>query len=404
MSEFTLVSKFAKKIRNRNLEEKMMHNKFKLNENLLSKELKLLLELMKDESERNISLDKDNFFKDINWDSFLELAMYHRVYPLIYVKLKNSDEELVPKRVITILYQNYRNNIFQMLQLSGEMERLSRLCADNQVKALFLKGPVIANNLYGDVSLRTSKDLDILVAKQDLDKTNEILLNMGYKKEKVSTILNEEKWRKHHVTYFHPQKNTEIEIHWRLHPPPIKEPSFKDLWNRRRESIFNSSPVYFLGEDDLCLFLVAHGSRHGWFRLRWLKDIDQIMRQKVDLQGLKVLIKKYKYPHLFGQTLILASMLLNTPMDKELKPLIQKKQSISLARKAYLYISGFEEFTYHSRYLISLNLNLKKFLYIFILFYPDSKDLNTLMLPRMLHFLYFPLKPFLLIWRRLRKS
>ncbi|MDH2363756.1 nucleotidyltransferase domain-containing protein [Priestia megaterium] len=380
-----------------------MHTKFNLDEKLLSKELKLLLELMKTENTNKIDLDKCDLFKNINWDDFLELAKYHRIYPLIYVKLKDLNEELVPKQVIAALYESYRHNTFQMLQLSGEMESINRLFNNNHIKVLFLKGPIIANDLYGDISLRTSKDLDLLIAKEDLDKANEILLQMGYTREKTSTILNEKKWRKHHVIYFHPKKKTEIEIHWRLHPQPSNEPNFKELWERKRESSFNFSSIYFLGEEDLFLFLVVHGARHGWFRLRWLKDIDQIMRHDIDLQKLKILIKKYQYSHLVGQALILVSTLLDTPLQKELETLMKKKQSINLARKAYSFISGFEEFTYHSRYLISLNLGLKKFLYIFILLYPDSKDLNTLALPKILHFLYFPLKPFLLIWRKIKK-
>ncbi|WP_432704959.1 nucleotidyltransferase family protein [Bacillus cereus] len=33
-----------------------------------------------------------------------------------------------------------------------------------------------------------------------------------------------------------------------------------------------------LGEEDLFFFLVVHEARHGWFHLRWLKDIDLLIR------------------------------------------------------------------------------------------------------------------------------
>ena len=60
-----------------------------------------------------------------------------------------------------------------MLKLSGEMENISELFMENNIRSLFLKGPVIALDLYGDVSLRTSKDLDILLSINDLDKVGE---------------------------------------------------------------------------------------------------------------------------------------------------------------------------------------------------------------------------------------
>ena len=75
-----------------------------------------------------------------------------------------------------------------------------------------------------------------------------------------------------------------LEIHWRLDARPSKEPTFNELWERKRVSPITSYPVYFLGEEDLFLYLVSHGARHGWFRLRWLLDIDQMVRKGFDLE------------------------------------------------------------------------------------------------------------------------
>ena len=72
---------------------------------------------------------------------------------------------------------------------------------------------------------------------------------------------------------FHPTKQIKLEIHWRLNPGPGKEPGFEELWKRKRKSTLTSNSVYMLGEEDLFLFLVSHGARHGWSRLRWLVDI-----------------------------------------------------------------------------------------------------------------------------------
>ena len=92
-------------------------------------------------------------------------------------------------------------------------------------------------------------------------------------------MLNDWKWREHHLSYFHPEKGIQLEIHWRLHPPPSKEPSFEELWKRKRKSELTTYPVYFLGQEDLFLYLITHGARHGWFRLRWLIDIDKMVEK-----------------------------------------------------------------------------------------------------------------------------
>ena len=102
------------------------------------------------------------------------------------------------------------------------------------------------------------------------------------KDDYIVKVLNDWKWRHHHITYFHPQKKIKLEVHWRLNPGPGKEPCFNELWERKRISSLTSFPVYFLGREDLFLFLVSHGARHGWSRLRWLVDIHQLVKQELD--------------------------------------------------------------------------------------------------------------------------
>ena len=90
------------------------------------------------------------------------------------------------------------------------MEQVSKLFKEKD-NTLVLKGPVLAADLYGDVSLRTSSDLDILIPIQDLEKAEKLLLMQGYEKDDyIQTVLNDWKWRHHHVTYFHPQKGNKI--------------------------------------------------------------------------------------------------------------------------------------------------------------------------------------------------
>lgn len=216
--------------------------------------------------------------------------MHHRVYPLIYTKLKTIEGEVIPSYVIKTLSYEYKRNTIKMLQFSGEMVQISELFTEKKIRLLFLKGPVIAADIYGDISLRTSKDLDILIPSTDIERAEEILYNLGYEREEEPDY-NDWKWRNHHVTYNHPQKNIQLEIHWRIHPRPKKVPSFNELWERKRVSMLTRCPVYFLGKEDLFLYLVAHGSKHGWFRLRWLADIDLLVRKSFSLEESNLLLK-----------------------------------------------------------------------------------------------------------------
>lgn len=393
----------------------MNNNDFSLHAESIPKELQLLLEILKMQDGDTALSNSKELFTNIDWGAFLELAMHHRVYPLIYLKAKEIDEKSIPPYVIQTLYQQFKKNTFQMLHLSAEMEQVSKLFTENEIRTLFLKGPILAHDLYGDISLRTSCDLDILIPIHKLEKAEILLLEKGYVKDDyIQTILNDWKWRHHHITFFHPQKQIKVEIHWRLNPGPGKEPSFEQLWERKRKSTLTSYPVSLLGSEDLFLFLVTHGARHGWSRLRWLADINQIVRQSLDWAQIKSLLKKYHYLPIGGQALTLVSQLLNTTISKEMMRLTNQKRSKQLAQDTLFYFKQMvnlhadsvpEEVTiYHTRYLFSLMSNQQKFLFIMSYLYPFPIDAKTLPLPKPLHFLYFPLRPFLCFWRKTRKQ
>ncbi|MGW8424554.1 nucleotidyltransferase domain-containing protein [Peribacillus simplex] len=385
-----------------------MENNHRLDLTLIPKELSLLLEIIKME-EGLLRLNDPELFKEINWERFLHLAWHHRVFPEIYYKLKNIDDKRIPPQVTQNLYQKYKLNTFQMLNLSSEMEQISELFTNNKIPLLYLKGPVIAYDLYGDISLRTSRDLDILIQIKDLERVDKLLVNLGYEREGQESILNVWKWKGHHITYIHAQKNICLEIHWRLQRQPSKEPSFFEMWDRKRKSRLTTYPVYYLGQEDLFLFLVSHGARHGWVRLRWLLDIDKYLRKGVNWESVNLLQKQYQNHHLVGQAIILASQLLETPIKEEMKVVTNGTRSINLAQKAINFIRGTDSSDVimttkeYKLYLFSLKSNLQKVFFVLLLFYPGNADVKTLRLPNSLHFLYFPLRPLLKIWRIARK-
>jgi hypothetical protein len=154
---------------------------------------------------------------------------------------------------------------------------------------------------------------------------------------------------------------------------------------------------------------MVHGSRHGWFRLRWLVDIYQITRQELDWKKLNSMIKKYEYQRFVGQGLILANKIFGTNINGEAKLLIHKKSSNQLAKKAIFFIenkvelddSRSSKFTkkYYKRYLYSIR-NIKQRIILGISkMHPSFSDYESLPLPKQFHFLYFFLRPYFVLLR-----
>ncbi|MFP7224995.1 nucleotidyltransferase family protein, partial [Priestia filamentosa] len=148
-----------------------MERNGELDLSLLPRELKVMLTIL-NHREGNLVLEQN-----IDWNYFLQLVKHHRIYPLVYAKLRELRDPAVPPFVMEMLKKEYQKNTFLMLHLSAEMERVSKLFSAQNIKLLFLKGHPIAQDIYGDISLRTSKDLDVLIEFEDLQRADVILLN-----------------------------------------------------------------------------------------------------------------------------------------------------------------------------------------------------------------------------------
>jgi len=378
----------------------------------LPKEMKLMLLMLSSEHPEELEEKHRDLLEQTDWNLFIELARHHRVFPTLNKKLQDMESTIIPTFVISLFKRDYSRNTFLMLALSGEIEQLAKQMGRMGIRTLFLKGPVIAADLYGDVSLRTSSDLDILIPIEKLDEAEQLLISHGYEKDDyIVSVLNDWRWRHHHTSFKHPKTGVKVELHWRLNPGPAREPSFDELWERRQQSSLINHPVYYLGREDLFMFLVTHGARHGWSRLRWILDIKQLVKQSMNWSVLEQLMEKYHYTHLAGQALLLIHKLLAESLRQEMKSMTDRRQAQKLANGTLFYLERMVNLhsiplpedveNYHKRYAIQMLSLRHKWLYLLSLMHPFPEDIDTLPLPKPLHILYFPLRPFLWAWRKL---
>lgn len=384
-----------------------------LDQGSLSKEVHLILALLNSGNLDETAQKQPQLFTDLNWDLFVELNRHHRVYPYLYPRLSRMETQAVPAEVLERLKWEYRRNTVQMLQLSGEMSNIASHLAELNIRCIFLKGPVLGQELYGDLSQRTSRDLDFLVPIDQLEDAETLLIRLGYEKEdKFESLLGDWKWREHHTTFIHPVSRINVELHWRLGPGPAKEPEFDALWRQSRTSPHFGQSVHYLGPEDLFMFLVVHGARHAWSRLRWLHDIKMLLlgNQPPDPALLTRLLERYSHSAVAGQTLILAAELLETPVNPALSPLMDSPKARRLAQDVLFYLPRIvnlntpplepEVEQHFSRYLPSILSPRNRVLRSASFLYPYAADAKTLPLPKPLHFLYFPLRPVLWSWRK----
>src|ERR1051326_5918676 len=114
------------------------------------------------------SLTQELLNERIDWQRLLRKARQHHVLPLLCKQLSALGVAMMPEPVLkqlrTIFAANRRRNAF----LAGELIRIVEIFERSGIPAIPFKGPALAVEAYGDLSLRQFGDLDIIVPKEDV--------------------------------------------------------------------------------------------------------------------------------------------------------------------------------------------------------------------------------------------
>jgi len=140
----------------------------------LSRELAWLLLLVR----RAEASPGPELHSEIDWERFCFFADYHRLSALVCCRLQPCPDS-VPSEVLARLQRSARSTAQQNLRLAGELIRILQRLAAEGIRAIPYKGPALSQLLYGDLSLRPSGDLDILVSRPQFESARIALAGLG---------------------------------------------------------------------------------------------------------------------------------------------------------------------------------------------------------------------------------
>ncbi|NJP38025.1 nucleotidyltransferase domain-containing protein [Alkalicoccus luteus] len=349
--------------------------------------------------------------REVDWQGIYNAAYHHRLIPVLNQQIEQRESFPIPEEWRGIIQKKAARITFYHFQLIREMVKLNDCFNKNKLKALHLKGLLLSQKLFGDLSLRSTSDIDLLVSLSDLEGAEELLKAIGYKEQVYfSRRLNDWKWRHHHSTFIS-EEGLKVELHWRLHPGPGKEPSFQALWEQREMIIIAGNAFFMPGSDHLFQFLIMHGARHGWSRLRWLYDIHMLVLkygQAFSYRG------GFVPEHVYGSALKLSKDIFNTEVPDEFSGLLTSEKSVSLADQTHIYLAHQINLhdgklpdwiqDHHQHYLKQIMPIRQRVVTWLSHFYPYPEDVNVIPLPRLLTPLYFPGKPLTWFLRKTMKS
>ena len=100
--------------------------------------------------------------------SFLQMAEYHGVEPLIYASLSKVAPDLVPAEALIRLRQKVQVGCLLNRSLAQELIKLCDEFVLRGVSIILIKGVTLATVAYGNLGLRDFTDLDLLVSESSV--------------------------------------------------------------------------------------------------------------------------------------------------------------------------------------------------------------------------------------------
>jgi hypothetical protein len=218
----------------------------------MSRETDFLLAVLRGSTPSEVS-------DSINWADLLLLAESHGVFPAFCRGYSGDLPETFRERL--------RTHWATSAYFTSELYRLLQLLSRNGIEALPLKGPVLAEFLYGSISLRTCDDIDLLVNLADFARAQSLLIEAGF--APVDETGN------YHRGFL--GRDMLVELHFSVASPSLPRFDIERAWARSKRINFCGHDTRIFDKTDLLLYLVLHGVKHHFARLVWLLDVTRAL-------------------------------------------------------------------------------------------------------------------------------
>jgi hypothetical protein len=344
-----------------------------------------------------------------DWDFLIQAAAENSILPSVARQLASAAADLVPPAQLDRLKNADRANAMRCLLLTAELIKIMGLFRAQGIEAIPYKGPLLAVEAYGDVTMREFEDLDIVLRQRDMAKANDVICSLGYQPKfprilesgVASTVVPGE------YNYRDMARRMMVELHTELtlrHFPD--RPDLDDLARRLVPVNLSGHEIATFGAEDMLPILCIHGSKDLWERLSWIADISEFIQSHPRLD----------WDHVFRRTdalragrmlrvgLALAAGLLAAPLPDEVNARLQS-DSVAVALAAEVTqrhlsrkwpeLAASARFHFRRRMVAGVFSGWRYSLRLATV--PAEEDAATMRLPRPLAPLYAVLRPIRLL-------
>lgn len=335
----------------------------------------------------------------------LKPAREHFVHSIVgYWLLRQS----IPENVREQLEKHSQSRIFyKLLQLRTCIE-LNDLFTEKNINFMWLKGPVLSQQLYNDPFRRDYGDLDCLLHSNDIQVAVDLLELNGYQN------LNQQN-TDYHLEFLSPDRHVRLEMHTSLAPSEFTSSKIDDVvWEHIQSVCVQDKNLPTLDIEAALVYLLHHGNRHLWYRLQWVMDIVTLLQvAKVDWNVVWKIANDSKQRNslLLGLHFVKQLFDIQLPVfiDKEiqLRPIISRLGS-SLLRHYSVEDDAERMWIYTRVWLYIMESRSERISYLWKLFRErifvlNHNDIIT-PLPFLLTWLYYPVRFVRLVYKYFIRS
>jgi Uncharacterised nucleotidyltransferase len=337
--------------------------------------------------------------KPVAWETLLELADEHRLFPVLHEVLRHYP---LPEHVLAELKDVARDTMLVNLSLNHHLREVLLALETETIPVLVFKGLVLAATMYGNLGLREFADLDLLVRPEDFDQATAVLVRLGFEVE-----LNTH-WEIH---FIHPERGCAVDLHRSLTPRfmPMKL-RFEDFMASAQRVTIAGTTLTTLALEDAIILQCVHLVKDCW-------DVKTHFRNHLRFHKLCDLARSLQHPNLEWPRLVLRAQamraermllfglklthdLLGSVLPEGLQSkILRNPLLLSLAADSSDWFFGKRTLASSSISGIIFEVSLRDSFWdrAELFFRPTQEDKSSLQLPPHLHFLYYFTRPFRLL-------
>ena len=266
----------------------------------------------------------------------IDIVNRHRIdafFPLEYLE-NNSSEEF-----INYFRKKRKQKKIGGLRKLNVFKKLTSFLSSNGIDFIVIKGYPLNKLIFDDEERRVSRDIDVLVKKEDVKKVFDLLIEKGVYLITPDFPIKDSQWdffleEFDQMTFFLPGNRIPIEIHWKLFRNEAYLPISEEvLFNNKEEFTVGNIRFNSLKNSLHTLYISLHGAQHQWDSLVWITDMYMLHEKLSKKEITDSLDEAREYGVL--DTYVLGFYMANLIFKMDLDPNIQEVFNKDIKRIAH---------------------------------------------------------------------